>query len=93
MLRLSCKLRLNSSIRAKCDRHRAFDPSVKGQDYVQDRCATCRDIQDLYDSYLALEKAIKNFERRAGAWESPRPARQRPDIAAAANLNPVGDTN
>lgn len=72
MLKLTYKLRLNQTIRAKCERHPAYDPSVAGKDYIEDRCATCKEILDLYESKLLLEKAVKNFERRAGSWQVTR---------------------
>jgi hypothetical protein len=69
VLKLNCKLRMNQTIRAKCERHPDYDPSTAGRDYINDRCATCKGILDLYESKLSLEKAAKNFERRAGFWQ------------------------
>jgi len=72
MLKFHYKLRLNQAIRAKCERHPAYDPSTAGKDHINDRCATCKDILDLYESKLSLEKAVKNFERRAGSWDTSK---------------------
>jgi len=72
MLRLVCKVSLNRTIRARCERHPTFDPMEEGKDYIRDRCATCRELLDLYESKISLEKAIRNFERRATPWETVR---------------------
>ena len=72
MLKFNCRLRLNQTIRAKCDRHPAYDPSTEGKDYISDRCATCKDIFDLFEAKLSLERALRNFERRAGAWQTTK---------------------
>jgi hypothetical protein len=72
VLKFNCKLRVNQIIRAKCERHPAYDPSTAGKDYINDRCASCKDILDLYESKLSLEKAVKNFERRAGFWQTSK---------------------
>jgi hypothetical protein len=63
-------MRLNQTIKAKCERHPLYDPSAAGNDYISDRCATCKDIFELYEAKISLEKAVRNFERRAGAWQS-----------------------
>lgn len=72
MLKLNYKLRLNQTIRAKCERHPAYDPSTVGKDFISDRCATCKDILDLYESKIELEKAVRNFDRRAGFWQATK---------------------
>jgi hypothetical protein len=69
MLKLDYKLRINSKIRARCERHRIYDPSIPGRDVIENRCATCKAILDLYCAKLALEKAAKIFGRHAQAWE------------------------
>ena len=72
MLKFKLKLRLNSTVKAKCDRHPSYDPSTKGKDYIEDRCASCKDILDLYEAKIHLELALKSFERRAEAWMPER---------------------
>jgi hypothetical protein len=64
---------VNQTVKAKCERHPAYDPSVAGKDYISDRCATCKEILDLYDSMLSLDRAVKHFERRATFWQISRP--------------------
>jgi hypothetical protein len=72
VLKFNYKLRLNQTVKAKCERHPLYDPSTAGKDYINDRCATCKDILDLYESKLSVEKAVKNFERRAGFWQASK---------------------
>jgi hypothetical protein len=72
MLRLAYKARLNYKIRAKCERHPTYDPSADENNFLRDRCSKCREILDVYESYLALEKAVKYFERRVAPWEGTR---------------------
>jgi len=72
MLKSICKIRVNQTIRARCERHPAYDPSTPGRDHITDRCATCRDIFDLHESKLILDRAVKNFERRAESWQAAR---------------------
>ena len=74
MLKLSYKLRLNETVKAKCERHPAYDPSTKGKDHIGDRCATCREILEFYESKVSLERAVKAFERRARSWQTLRNA-------------------
>lgn len=72
MLRLVCKVRLTQTIRAKCVRHPSYDPATEGKNHILDRCATCRELRDLYESSISLQKAVRDFERRAAPWEAPR---------------------
>lgn len=72
MLKITCKIRLNRTVRAKCERHSKYDPAIEGKNYILDRCSTCRELLDLYESMISLEKALKNFERRAAPWERVR---------------------
>jgi len=36
MLKFDYKLRVNQSVRAKCERHSAYDPSTTGKDHISD---------------------------------------------------------
>jgi hypothetical protein len=72
MLKFKYNLRVNQAVRARCERHPAYDPSTVGKDHIVDRCATCKDIYSLYESKVSLEKAAKNFERQAGFWQANR---------------------
>ena len=69
MLKLVCKIRVNRTVRAKCDRHPSYDPATVGKDQIIDRCATCWNIHSLYESNLTLDVALREFERRAAAWD------------------------
>lgn len=72
---------MNGKVKAKCDRHPNYDPSTKGKDFINDRCGTCKEIADLYDSKTVLEKALKNFERRVVPWQTIRKSiRENPEI-------------
>lgn len=83
MLRLKYKLRLNESVKARCDRHPRYDPSAPAHSLILDKCGTCKDICELYDAYLGLEKAARLFERRAGAWQNSRSAKKTLDTKAS----------
>jgi phage FluMu protein Com len=72
MLKLICKVRLNQAVRAKCERHPSYDPAAEGKNHILDRCATCRELRDIYESSIALHKAVRDFERRAAPWETSR---------------------
>lgn len=86
MLRISYKLRLNESVRAKCERHPAYDPSEAGKDYIADRCSTCKEIFDVYEAKVSLDRAVKTFLMRVEPWrKSGRIARS---IASSLTRDP-----
>ncbi len=77
MLRMKYKLRVNQTVRARCERHPTYDPSTLGKDQLHDRCSTCKEILFLYEAKLSLEKAAKAFERRAEPWHAQaKPGRE-----------------
>jgi hypothetical protein len=72
VFRFNVKIRVSQRGRAKCSRHPHFDPSAEGFDVIRDSCSTCKDIKYLFEAQVALERATRDFVRRATPWEARR---------------------
>jgi len=72
MFRLSFKETINEKIKAKCDRHPKYNPVTDGKQGIRDRCAGCYAMWDLLRSSQELEEAIREFRKKASAWNHLR---------------------
>ena len=79
MLKFTYKLKVNSRVVAKCDRHPRYNPEKEGRN-IKGGCSTCYALFDLFISRQKLESAVRDFERRAVPW-CPAPKQRRPAAA------------
>jgi hypothetical protein len=70
MLKFNLQVRMKESLRAKCQRHPKFDPSADERLYSETGCSVCAEIRALQAARVAVEQAVKAFERRAFQWKS-----------------------
>ena len=81
MLKIACKYKLNQTIKAQCERHRKYDPSLTGRGGIEDNCAMCKELLTLYKAKVDLDDALRAFQRKAMSWEFQQAGRKkRPEL-------------
>jgi hypothetical protein len=68
MLKFRIDVRVRETLKAKCPRHPKYDPSADEKLHTESGCSACSDIRALQTSRVALEDAVRAFERRSYQW-------------------------
>lgn len=84
MFEFSYKLNVKERVKAKCDRHPRYSPERDGRSGIKGGCSTCFCLYDLLQARIALDEAVRLFNRRAAPWTRPQGSRKRKQSAAAA---------
>lgn len=77
MLKFRIDVRVKEALVAKCPRHPKYDPSVHEQLNTDPGCSVCGDIRGLQASRLALEEAVRAFDKRSYQWQLAKLSRAR----------------
>jgi hypothetical protein len=69
MLRLRTRLKLNSRVVIKCERHPRYNPEKKGRVGIKGACTRCEFLYAVFVAQQQLLNAARDFQQMTQAYE------------------------
>jgi hypothetical protein len=77
MIQFRYKLKIDERVKATCPRHARYNFERDGRGGIRGQCSGCFALFDLYQARIELDRAVRDFQRRAAPWARPRSPRKR----------------
>lgn len=68
MFKLKVQVKLKQRLEGRCPRHPGYNPVKDERDGIKGNCKTCDELNEAYQAYLELRKAVSIYEEKARAF-------------------------
>lgn len=78
MLRLKTKLRVNSRVEVKCDKHPRYNPEKEGRGGIRGACTRCEHLFQIFNTWQTFQNALRDYTQMTVLYEKVQPRAKKP---------------
>jgi hypothetical protein len=78
LLRLKTKIKINSRVEAKCDRHIRYNPEKDGRGGIKAGCTRCEYLYAIFNTWQTFQNAMRDYQQMTAQFEKVKPRVKKP---------------
>jgi hypothetical protein len=77
LLRLRTRLRMNSRVAIKCEKHPRYNPEKEGRGGIRGNCSRCEFLYAVFITQQQMLNAARDFQQMTQTYEQIKPRTKR----------------
>lgn len=92
MLKLRTRIKINSRVEIKCEKHVRYNPEKDGRDGIKGACARCLFLYQIFNTWQQLRNAAADYEQLTQPYEKIKPRTRQKATELSPQLTKVLNT-